>query len=225
VNILLIDSRDEFRRLLSTHLRRAGHQVQALSELGPALVWLESHPPDAVIVEREVLLQQGEPLLLAMAQHDNPPAILSAPREPEESELAGVTERIGHVEGVRRQAQEAAGALLTRLEIGELVIDQAKRRAIFRGRRLPLTPTQYRLLHCLARHAGQVIGYRELLWQVWGFDAEEAEARDLLKAHIRQIRRKMGLDAQRAEYLQSVRGFGYMLIDPQEDELLLSPPV
>jgi len=62
-----------------------------------------------------------------------------------------------------------------------------------------------------------VIGYRELLCQVWGFDAEEAEARELLKAHIRQIRRKMGLDAQRAEYLQSVRGFGYMLIDPHED--------
>lgn len=224
MNILLIDGRDEFRRRLSAHLRRAGYQVQALSELGPALVWLESHRPDAVMVEQGVLLRQGEPLLLAVARHDHPPAILSAPRKPQESELAEVRERMDHVEEVRRQAEEAARALPTRLQIGELVIDQAKRRAIFQGRRLPLTPTQYRLLHCLARHAGQVVGYRELLWQVWGFDAEEAEARDLLKAHIRQIRRKMGLDAQRAEYVQSVRGFGYMLIDPHEDELLRSSP-
>jgi len=220
VNILLIDGRDEFRRRLSAHLRRAGHQVQALSELEPALIWLESHRPDAVMVEQGVLLQQGEPLLLAMVRCENPPAILSTPRGPEESELAEVREQIDRVEGVRRQVQEAAKALPMRLQIGELVIDQAKRRAIFQGRLLPLTPTQYRLLYCLARYTGQVVGYRELLWQVWGFDAEEAEARDLLKAHIRQIRRKMGLDAQRAEYLQSVRGFGYMLIDPHEDELL-----
>jgi len=224
VNILIIDGRDGFRRRLSARLQRAGHQVQALSELEPALVWMESHRPDAVMVERGVLLQQGEPLLMAMARYENPPAILSAPRGPEESGLAEVRERIDRVEGVRRQAEEAARALPTRLQIRELVIDQAKRRAIFRGRLLPLTPTQYRLLHCLGRHAGQVIGYRELLCQVWGFDAEEGEARELLKAHIRQIRRKMGLDAQRAEYLQSVRGFGYMLIDPHEDELLRSSP-
>lgn len=88
-----------------------------------------------------------------------------------------------------------------------------------------LTPAQYHLLHCLAHRAGQVVSYRDLLCQVWGFDAEEAQACDLFKAHIRQIRGKMGLDAQRAEYLKSVRSFDYMLFDPHEDELPLSPPV
>ncbi|MEA3346311.1 MAG: response regulator transcription factor [Chloroflexota bacterium] len=218
MNILLIDGRDEFRSHLSAHLRRAGHQVQALSEPEPAFAWLENHRPDVVMVERGVLLRQGEPLLLAVAQQETPPAILLPPQPLRESGLGEVIGRMERVEGVRRQAEEARD-LTIRLQIGELIVDQAKRRVIFRGRIIRLTPTQYRLLHCLACHAGQVVGYRELLRQVWGFDADEAEARDLLKAHIRQIRRKMGLDAKRAEYLQSVRGFGYMLIDPHEDEL------
>jgi two-component system KDP operon response regulator KdpE len=219
VNILLIDGRDEFRRRLGAYLRSAGHDVQMLSAPEAALVWLESHRPDTVIAEQGVLLQEGERLLRVMVRCDRPPALLSAPQEPEESGLAEMMAQMDRVEGLRRQVGEAARAASTRLHIGELVIDQAKRRAVFQGRLIPLTPTQYRLLHCLASHAGQVVGYRELLWQVWGFDAEEAEARDLLKAHIRQIRRKMGLNVQRAEYLQSVRGFGYMLVDPHEDEI------
>jgi len=220
VDILLIDGRDEFRRVLSAHLQRSGHQVQALAEVGAALAMLETHCPDAMIVERGVLLRQGGPLLVAAARHANPPAILSAPHGPEQPELARVRERIDRVQALRRQVEQAAGTFPSRLQIRELVIDQAKRRAIFRGQALPLTPTQYRLLHCLARHAGRVVGYRELVRQVWGFDAQESEARDLLKAHIRQIRRKMGVDVRRGEYLRSVRGFGYMLVDPREDELL-----
>jgi DNA-binding response OmpR family regulator len=51
---------------------------------------------------------------------------------------------------------------------------------------------------------------------VWKYDAEEAEARELVKVHVRQIRRRLGLAPER-HYIRSVRGFGYMLISPDED--------
>jgi two-component system KDP operon response regulator KdpE len=193
--------------------------VQVLPATGPAIAWLDGHRPDAVIAGAGVLLRDGEGLLQAMARHDDPPALLSTPEQSEDSTLSEVVAHIEQAEGLRRQVLDVVRTTPARLCIGELVVDQAKRRAVFQGQLIPLTPTQYRLLHCLATHAGQVVGYRELLWQVWGFDAEESEARDLLKAHVRQIRRKMGLNAQRAEYLQSVRGFGYMLVDPYEDQV------
>ena len=37
MNILLIDGRDEFRTCLRGHLRRAGHEVRVLSDMGPAI--------------------------------------------------------------------------------------------------------------------------------------------------------------------------------------------
>ena len=97
-----------------------------------------------------------------------------------------------------------------------LRIDTRKRRASIGERWVTLPPIQYRLLLALAQHEGEVVGCQELLRIVWGFEAEEAEARELVKVHIRQIRRRLGLDPEKHHYIQSIRGFGYMLSPPDE---------
>jgi DNA-binding response OmpR family regulator len=102
-------------------------------------------------------------------------------------------------------------------QVGELRIDTRKRRATIGERWATLPPIQYRLLLALAQREGEVIGCRELLRIVWGFEAEEAEARELVKVHIRQIRRRLGLDPEKHHYIQSIRGFGYMLALPDGD--------
>ncbi len=111
------------------------------------------------------------------------------------------------------QAQRRTGELI---RLGELTIDLARKRAKFRRRRwVPLPPVQYQLLVALAQKPNQVLGFRELLRQVWSYDGSKAEAQELLKAHVRLIRRKMGWNPQTGEYLRSVRGFGYMLSVPE----------
>ena len=80
---------------------------------------------------------------------------------------------------------------------------------------MPRPPVQYQLLVTLAQRPNEVIGFRELLRQVWGYDGSKAEAQELLKAHVRLIRRKLGWNPQAGEYLRSVRGFGYMLSVPE----------
>jgi len=98
------------------------------------------------------------------------------------------------------------------IRIGELVIDPARRRARFKKRRwVGLPPVQYKLLLVLAQHEGKVVGYQQLLREVWGYDGSQVEAQDLLKAHVRLLRRKLGLNSQTGEYIQSVRGHGYLL--------------
>ena len=102
------------------------------------------------------------------------------------------------------------------LRVGDLTIDLARKRAKFRRRRwVPLPPVQYQILVALAQKPNQVLGFRELLRQVWSYDGSKAEAQELLKAHVRLIRRKMGWNPQTGEYLRSVRGFGYMLSVPE----------
>jgi DNA-binding response OmpR family regulator len=103
------------------------------------------------------------------------------------------------------------------MHLGKLTIDLAQKRVRLRGRWISLPPTQYRLLTVLAQHRGEVVGYRELLKEVWGYSGDENEARELLKVHVRLVRRKLGLNPQTGEYLRSVRGFGYMLADPDKE--------
>ena len=116
---------------------------------------------------------------------------------------------------VRKSLSHRVGEVI---RVGDLVIDTAKKRVIFRQRQVTLPPIQFRLLTCLALNLGRVVGYRELFREVWGCDGEEDEARELLKVHIRQIRLKLGLEAQKAEYLQTVRGFGYMLVEHENQK-------
>jgi DNA-binding response OmpR family regulator len=67
----------------------------------------------------------------------------------------------------------------------------------------------------LALDAGRVVGFRELLENVWGYQGDEGEARELLKVHVNRIRHKMRSLAEGGEsYIQSARGFGYMLSPP-----------
>ena len=73
------------------------------------------------------------------------------------------------------------------------------------------------LLLALAERADEVIGCQDLLRLVWGYDAGEIEARELVKVHIRQIRRRLRLDPEERSYIRSVRGFGYVLAPPDED--------
>ena len=80
-----------------------------------------------------------------------------------------------------------------------------------------MPPIQYRLLVALAERTGEVIDCQQLLRLVWGYDIEQAEARALVKVHIRQIRRRLGLDPVEHPDIHSVRGFGHVPAPPDED--------
>ncbi len=96
------------------------------------------------------------------------------------------------------------------ITVGLLTIDSFRHTASFDGHMLHLTPIEYALLRCLAESTGRVLTYREIVRCSHGHEPEETEAQSLLKAHIRNLRRKIASD-----YLVNVRGTGYMLVDPE----------
>lgn len=176
-----------------------------------ALTWadaishLENDSPDLVLIERTSLTRMEPATLLNLAEPGRwPPLILVD--APAAGARDGVTLTKRFVE-----------AWPPSYQIGELRIDTRKKRAGLGERLVTLPPLQYRLLLALAKRAGEVVSYRELLQAVWGYDGEDNEARELLKVHIRQIRRRLGLDPEEHPYIRSVRGFGYMLALPEED--------
>jgi DNA-binding winged helix-turn-helix (wHTH) protein len=161
--------------------------------------------PDLILIERAALARMELGDLLRLTQSDRwPPLLLVDFSKDGLGQGSAVIQRL--VKGTPKYYQ-----------VGELRIDTRKRRVGLGTRWVTLPPIQYRLLLTLAQRVGQVISSQELLRLVWGYDAEESEARELVKVHIRQIRRRLSLDPERHHYIRSVRGFGYMLIPPDED--------
>jgi DNA-binding response OmpR family regulator len=166
---------------------------------------LEDDFPDLILVERAALTRMEAATLFSLTEPGRwPPVILL------DASAAGARDGVALA---RRLAQAARRSY----QIGELCIDTRKKRVGFRERWVTLPPLQYRLLLTLAKRAGEVVSYRDLLQAVWGYDGDDNEARELLKVHIRQIRRRLGLHPEEHPYIRSVRGFGYMLAPPGED--------
>lgn len=105
-------------------------------------------------------------------------------------------------------AQATSGRQLT---IGPLQLDTWHQTATLEGRSLSLTPTEFRLLLCLAEHAGQMMAYTQLVRCAQGYEASDLEAGELIKPHIHHLRQKIEPDPSAPRYLLNVRGKGYLL--------------
>ena len=99
------------------------------------------------------------------------------------------------------------------LVVGELTLDRTNREVHVQNQPVRLTSTEFRLLEELARQAGVVVPHRQLLDRVWGpaYTADTA----FLKVFVRRLRRKLGDDAERPQYIQTEWGVGYRLLPPR----------
>jgi predicted component of type VI protein secretion system len=80
----------------------------------------------------------------------------------------------------------------------------------------PLSAQQFRLLHTLDRHHGQVVSRQELIDDVWGSDEAAGVSEQAFDALVRRLRdRLVGLDSDHG-YVITVRGHGLRLDNPEE---------
>ncbi len=77
-----------------------------------------------------------------------------------------------------------------------------------------LTPTEFDLLLYLAAHRGRVVSCHELVREVRGYTVEESEAREVIRPHVSNLRRKLKQTGKDADLIVNVRGIGYRLSDP-----------
>lgn len=97
------------------------------------------------------------------------------------------------------------------LDVGALKLDLFRHNATFAAQPMHLTPIEYALLCFLAETPGRVHQCGDIVRRTHGYEADETEAQALLRAHVRNLRRKLP-----STYLVTVRGTGYMLVDPNE---------
>lgn len=102
-----------------------------------------------------------------------------------------------------------------------LELDGATRAATLGGRALPLTRTEFDLLHILLQRGSGVVTKAELVGllglvkrEAGNQDGGAAGTRDpgrIIETHIGNLRRKLGDDARQPRWLKTVRGSGYTL--------------
>ena len=79
-----------------------------------------------------------------------------------------------------------------------------------------LTPTEFDLLLFLAAHRSRVVSCHELVREVRGYHAEETEAREVIRPHVSNLRRKLRRLGD-IDLIVNVRGIGYRLGEISEE--------
>lgn len=92
------------------------------------------------------------------------------------------------------------------LRAGTLVLDLARRQARIGPLVADLSDREFKLLHHLIRHPGEVVSRERLLSEVWGYDFDPCS--NVVDVCIRRLRKKLGNEAP----IETVRHAGYRLV-------------
>ena len=108
-----------------------------------------------------------------------------------------------HAAGASHEAEEAA------FKVGELQVDRLRRHVSLGGTEVRLTPTEYKLLTTLIRHAGKVVTHQQLLREVWG--PAHTDQAHYVRIYMAHLRHKLEAEPARPRYLLTEPGVGYRL--------------
>ena len=100
---------------------------------------------------------------------------------------------------------------------GELIIDYAERRVSLADRAVRLTNIEYRLLFELSVNAGRVLTHEQLLQRVWG--PEHSGQPGAVRTFVKNLRRKLGDDADTPTYIFTEPRVGYRMPRGEEPKI------
>src|SRR5262249_28004148 len=220
--VLIIEDEPEIRRFLRSSLATEGYRVVESESGERGTTAAGSHKPDLAIVDLGLPDIDGVEVIRRIRSWSPMPIIVLSARSREQSKIEaldagandyvtkpfGVGELLARVRAALRHAtRPAAGQPLV---LGKVKIDFEKRRASREGTEIHLTPIEFRLLACLAKHLGMVLTHRQLLREVWG--PPYVEHTHYLRVYMKQLREKLEADPVQPRHLLTETGIGYTLL-------------
>ncbi len=228
IRILIVDDESAIRRALRPPLVELGFQVMEASRGEEALQTLRGSVFDVVLLDVNMPGIGGiETLRRIRALAPRLPILVLTVRDREEEKVLALDlgaddyvtkpfstrELIARIRTAIRRVRAPYRAVDAPIEIGEILLEPAKRKVKKRGQLVHLTRKEFDILHCLMSRAGRVVTYAKLLTAVWGADCREEV--EYLRTFVRQLRKKIEDDPSNPLYLLTDVYVGYRFADAQ----------
>ena len=110
----------------------------------------------------------------------------------------------------RTTAQNGHTSVPTELTLGNLTLNCETYKLYTGQKTVLLTPVEFDLMYHLMSHPGQILGGDRLLRELWDFPSD-AGSPDLVRVHIRNLRRKIEPDSSQPRFILTVSRHGYTI--------------
>lgn len=218
--ILIVDDEVTLTKTIRAYLEQEGYQVAVAHDGFAALNTVAGFQPELIILDIMLPGLNGLELLRQLRRHSDVYVLMLTAKADETDKVVGLTlgaddyltkpfsprELVARVQAILRRGRSANPPEPT-LGTARLRIDPAARRVWKAAQEVELTPTEYELLHALARHRGRVLSREQLIEQVWGYDYFGDDR--VIDVHIRRLRHKVEDDPTQPRYIVTVRNVGY----------------
>ena len=228
--VLLVEDEAPIRRFLRATLASRGYVVDEAETLAQARISCTGRPPELILLDLGLPDGDGVELVREVRGWSTLPIVVLSARGQEQDKVNaldagaddyltkpfGVPELLARLRVALRHAQRGADEELswTWSADGHGMRLDATRRLCWRTTggtetEVRLTPTEFRVLLCLARHHGKVLTHGQLLREVWGPDHGGDVA--YLRVYLGQLRQKLEPEPAGPRWLLTEPGVGYRM--------------
>jgi two-component system KDP operon response regulator KdpE len=220
--VLVVDDEPALARALAINLRAHGWEVVTAADGRSALDAAATEHPDVVVLDLGLPDLDGTEVIAGLRGWTSVPIVVLSARQHGEDKIEALdlgaddyvtkpfamNELMARLRAAVRRSQDASPAP-SAVEVGDLVIDLARKRVSRGGTEVRLTPTEWAFLELLARNVGRLVPRSQILREVWG-PAYEHETH-YLRVYAAQLRRKLEDDPAHPRHLVTTPGLGYTL--------------
>lgn len=227
IRILVVEDEEKIAEIVRAYLEKEGFRV-TVAETGQKAISVLKDGFDLIILDLMLPDISGEDICQTIRMDSDLPIIMLTAKSEEEDRIKGLSigaddyvvkpfsprELVARVKALLRRTKGSKKTIC--FSKGNFIIDSSRFEVKKDGSLVVLTPTEFKLLHCLAERPGQIFTRLQLVNVILGYDFEGYDR--TIDAHIKNIRHKIEDNPRNPSYIKTVYGIGYKFIGlPDED--------
>lgn len=229
--VLVADDDSRIVKFLTVRLGASGYEVLTASNGLEAVEKVQSQEPDLVVLDVVMPGLDGFDTLKQIRALSAVPVIILSAKESSTDRIKGLElgaddylvkpfspdELVARIEAVRRRLLSSQDRkVIEYISLGDITVDLKRHLVITNNREIELKRTEWLLLSELARNAGKLMLYEELLTKIWG--PEYRDDIHILRAWISRLRKKIAISG-RPQVIRTITKTGYMIDLPVVEEI------
>ncbi len=220
--ILIVEDEKKISDIIKSYFEKEGFDV-TVAETGSKALQLIKERFDLIILDLKLPDIDGEEICGSIRKISDVPIIMLTAKSSEDERVKGLglgaddyvvkpfstRELVARVKARLRRTKKSDGKVLS-FNGGALKIDTLSMEVKKKGKAVPFTSTEFKILLSIAERPNIVFSREQLVNIVQGYDFEGYER--VIDAHIKNIRHKIEDEAQEPMFIKTVYGAGYKFI-------------
>ncbi len=221
MKLLIVEDEFDLAELMRELFEDIDYKVTVCNDGEEGQYYACEYPFDAIILDIMLPVKNGWEILESIRQKgiQTPVIMLTALGEVEDR-VKGLNrgaddylpkpcdprELVARVKSAIRRAS-ISSEKSDKIKIGSMLLDMSEQTVEMNGKKIPFTPKEYAIVEYLVVHKGRVVSKEELQEHLW--DEDEGFWSDVLRTHIKNIRKKAG--DKKGIIFRTIRGRGYVV--------------